>query len=79
MPDLADGESTEMKGSGSKPYVLKNVGGVYSCTLPGLGAINRCIRIAAPASICVNAARRRGGRGPYRRRRAGAQSGDGGR
>jgi DNA ligase-1 len=34
MPELADGESTEMKGSGSKPYVLKNVGGVYSCTCP---------------------------------------------
>jgi DNA ligase-1 len=32
MPDLHDGESVEMKGSGSKPYVLKNVGGVYSCT-----------------------------------------------
>jgi DNA ligase-1 len=34
MPDLADGESIEMKGSGSKPYILKNVGGVYSCTCP---------------------------------------------
>ena len=34
MPDLADGESVEMQGSGSKPYVLKNVGGVYSCTCP---------------------------------------------
>jgi DNA ligase-1 len=34
MPDLNDGESTEMKGSGSKPYILKNVGGVYSCTCP---------------------------------------------
>ena len=34
MPDLADGESIEMQGSGSKPYVLKNVGGVYSCTCP---------------------------------------------
>jgi DNA ligase-1 len=34
MPDLADGESTEMKGSGAKPYQLKNVGGVYSCTCP---------------------------------------------
>jgi len=34
MPDLADGESVEMKGSGPKPYVLKNVGGVYSCTCP---------------------------------------------
>src|SRR5437660_2866176 len=34
MPDLKDGESMEMQGSGSKPYVLKNVGGVYSCTCP---------------------------------------------
>src|SRR5436305_4949667 len=34
MPDLADGESTTMQGSGSRPYVLKNTGGVYSCTCP---------------------------------------------
>ena len=34
MPDLADGESTTMKGSGANPYQLKNVGGVYSCTCP---------------------------------------------
>jgi len=34
MPDLKDGESIEMQGSGSKPYVLKNVGGVYSCSCP---------------------------------------------
>lgn len=34
MADLADGESTEMQGSGSKPYVLRNSGGVYSCTCP---------------------------------------------
>src|SRR6478609_7109030 len=34
MPDLADGEAVEMKGSGTKPYVLKNTGGVYSCTCP---------------------------------------------
>jgi DNA ligase-1 len=34
MPDLRDGESVEMQGSGSKPYTLKNVGGVYSCTCP---------------------------------------------
>jgi DNA ligase 1 len=34
MPDLQDGGSTEMKGSGAKPYVLKNTGGVYSCTCP---------------------------------------------
>lgn len=34
MPDLQDGESAEMQGSGAKPYVLKNTGGVYSCTCP---------------------------------------------
>ncbi len=34
MPDLADGESVKMQGSGSKPYELKNVGGVYSCSCP---------------------------------------------
>src|SRR5262245_44366545 len=34
MPDLEDGESFEMQGSGSKPYVLKNTGGVYSCSCP---------------------------------------------
>ena len=34
LADLADGESVEVKGSGRKPYVLKNTGGVYSCTCP---------------------------------------------
>src|SRR5208283_1876253 len=34
MPDLQDGEPVEMQGSGSRPYVLKNVGGVYSCSCP---------------------------------------------
>ena len=34
MPDLDDGESVEMKGSGARPYVLKNVGGLYSCSCP---------------------------------------------
>src|SRR5262245_33915101 len=34
MPDLADGESVEVKGSAAKPYILKNTGGVYSCTCP---------------------------------------------
>ena len=28
MTDLRDGESIEVKGSGAKPYVLKNIGGV---------------------------------------------------
>lgn len=32
--DLQDGETYEMKGSAARPYVLKNVGGVYSCTCP---------------------------------------------
>jgi len=34
MVDLADGETTEMQGSAAKPYEIKNVGGVYSCTCP---------------------------------------------
>ena len=34
MADLKDGESTFVQGSASKPYELKNVGGVYSCTCP---------------------------------------------
>jgi DNA ligase-1 len=34
MPDLQDGESVEMQGSGKSPYILKNTGGVYSCTCP---------------------------------------------
>ena len=43
--DLADGESTTVQGSGAQPYVLKNVGGVYSCSCPAWrnagGAIDR--------------------------------------
>jgi DNA ligase 1 len=47
MADLQDGESIEMQGSGSKPYILKNVGGIYSCTCPAwrnqsLGVIRTC-------------------------------------
>jgi DNA ligase-1 len=34
MPDLLDGQSVEMKGSAVRPYILKNTGGVYSCTCP---------------------------------------------
>jgi DNA ligase-1 len=29
-----DGETTEVKGSAKDPYILKNTGGVYSCTCP---------------------------------------------
>lgn len=32
--DLGDGESMEMQGSAAKPYLLRNVGGVYSCSCP---------------------------------------------
>jgi len=32
MTDLADGETTEVKGSGKKPYVLRNIGGVFDCS-----------------------------------------------
>eukprot|EP01137_Pigoraptor_chileana_P013130 Opistho-2@66308 len=34
LTDLADGQSTEMAGSGKSNYVLKNTGGVYSCSCP---------------------------------------------
>ena len=34
MTDLADGESVEVKGSAAKPYLVKNTGGVYSCSCP---------------------------------------------
>ena len=34
MPDLRDGESAEVQGSARSPYILKNVGGVYSCSCP---------------------------------------------
>ncbi|MEQ1569477.1 MAG: DNA ligase [Myxococcota bacterium] len=34
MDDLEDGDSVEVKGSGATPYVLRNDGGVYSCTCP---------------------------------------------
>lgn len=34
MADLQDGESVEVQGSARAPYVLRNVGGVYSCTCP---------------------------------------------
>ena len=34
MTDLQDGQSIEVQGSASRPYMLKNVGGVLSCTCP---------------------------------------------
>ncbi len=34
MAELLDGQTAEIQGSGSKPYLLKNTGGVYSCSCP---------------------------------------------
>jgi DNA ligase-1 len=34
MPEIADGQTVEVQGSARLPYVLKNVGGVYSCSCP---------------------------------------------
>ena len=34
MTDLADGQSVEFQGSARQPYILKNVGGVFSCSCP---------------------------------------------
>ncbi|MFZ2267663.1 MAG: DNA ligase [Azonexus sp.] len=34
MSDLNDGESIEIKGSGIKPYLIRNIGGLYSCSCP---------------------------------------------
>src|SRR5690242_14369356 len=34
MADIGDGEVVLVQGSAAKPYELKNVGGVYSCTCP---------------------------------------------
>jgi len=34
MPDLRDGETVEVQGSARSPYLVKNVGGVYSCSCP---------------------------------------------
>lgn len=34
MPDLKDGESVAVQGSARMPYLLKNTGGVYSCSCP---------------------------------------------
>lgn len=34
MPDIEDGDSVEIQGSAKDPYILKNTGGVYSCTCP---------------------------------------------
>jgi len=63
MPDIADGEIVEVQGSGAKPYQLKNVGGVYSCSCPAwrnqsLGIDQRtCKHLRAYRGAEVEAAR----------------------
>lgn len=34
MPDLEDGETTQIQGSGSSVYTIKNIAGAYSCSCP---------------------------------------------
>ncbi len=34
LDDLADGQSIEVQGSATRPYRLRNMGGVYSCSCP---------------------------------------------
>lgn len=34
MPEIEDGETAQVQGSAREPYILKNIGGVYSCTCP---------------------------------------------
>ncbi len=57
MPDLAVGETTEMKGSGSKPYVIKNCGpGVATPARARPGATSPSIRLDGPASTSASCA-----------------------
>jgi DNA ligase-1 len=34
MADIKDGDGVEVKGTAVKPYVLRNNGGIYSCSCP---------------------------------------------
>ena len=41
MPDLQDGESVAMQGSGARPYVLKNVGGAVKGVVVGVVGVGK--------------------------------------
>ncbi len=56
MADLLDGEAVEMKGSGARPYVLRNTGGVYSCSCPAW----RNQSVAIESRTCKHLRRLRG-------------------
>ena len=34
MPNLLEGETIQIQGSASRPYQIKNIAGVYSCSCP---------------------------------------------
>jgi len=62
MTDIADGATHEVQGSGSKPYILKNVGGVYSCSCPAWrnqpkGVIRTCKHLKKVRGEAAEAAR----------------------
>ncbi len=70
MPALIEGSPVEVYGSGAKPYVLKNTGGVYSCTCPAWRnqslSIDRrtCKHLKAHCGDAAEAARIGGGPAP---------------
>ena len=62
MLDLLDGQSVEVQGSARRPYVLKNVGGVLSCSCPAwrfqslpIGAVRAVISEPFGATLPKNA------------------------
>lgn len=62
MADIAEGATLEVQGSGSKPYILKNVGGVYSCSCPAWrnqsgGVIRTCKHLKKVRGEAAEAAR----------------------
>lgn len=56
MPEINDGDTVEVQGSGAKPYALRNVGGVYSCSCPAW----RNQSIAIERRTCKHLRRHRG-------------------
>jgi hypothetical protein len=56
MPDLNDGESIEVPGSGGVMYTIRNSGGLYSCTCPAW----QSQLIAAGQRTCKHLRRLRG-------------------
>lgn len=78
MPDLRDGQSIEVQGSGSTRYTITNAGGSYSCTCPawsfqsrGLGQ-RSCKHIVKLRGQAAEDARLKGGAPAPARPRAAA-------